>query len=218
MRSGILAKKLGMSRLFREDGVHVPVTLLSLDDCVVVSHKTKDRDGYNALQVGSGVVATAKLAKPLRRAFEKNEALSEGRRKMVEFRIDEDHFLDPGHVFSADYFSVDARVDVTGTSKGKGFQGPMKRHNFGGLRASHGVSISHRSHGSIGQRSFPGKVFKNKKMAGHMGDARVTVQSLRVAFVDVDKKWIALEGGIPGPRGSYVMVRDAVKKSLASAV
>ena len=214
MRSGILARKFGMSRFFDEQGHHIPVTLLGLEDCVVVSQKVCDRDGYDALQVGIDSVPLAKLSKPLRGFFGKNEALEVGYRKLVEFRVSAENFLDPGHVFSADYFPVGAYVDVTATSKGKGFQGAMKRHNFGGLRASHGVSVSHRSHGSTGQRSFPGRVFKNKKMAGHLGDVRTTIQSMRVVFVDVDKKWIGVSGGVPGARGGYVMIRDAVKKVM----
>lgn len=215
MRSGVLAKKLGMSRVFDEHGRHVPVTLLGVENCVVVSTRTSDKNGYDAVQLGIGGVAVSKLSKPLRGLFEKSKALQEGRRRLVEFRVAADQVLEPGHVLTADHFALGACVDVTATSKGKGFQGVMKRHNFGGLRASHGVSVSHRSHGSTGQRSFPGRVFKNKKMAGHLGHARVTIQSMRVVFVDVEKGWIGVRGGVPGPRGEFVMIRDAVKKMVA---
>jgi large subunit ribosomal protein L3 len=215
MRSGMLAKKVGMSRFFDERGRHVSITLLSVEDCVVVSQRTLEKNGYVAVQVGIGGVALPKMSKPLRGVFEKNKALQEGRRRLAEFRVDADQLLEPGCALKANHFELGAYVDVTATSKGKGFQGVMKRHNFGGLRASHGVSVSHRSHGSTGQRSFPGRVFKNKKMAGHLGHERVTIQSMCVVFVDADKGWIGVRGGVPGPRGEYVMIRDAVKKSAA---
>ena len=206
MRSGILARKFGMSRFFDEQGHHIPVTLLGLEDCVVVSQKVCDRDGYDALQVGIDSVPLAKLSKPLRGFFGKNEALEVGYRKLVEFRVSAENFLDPGHVFSADYFPVGAYVDVTATSKGKGFQGAMKRHNFGGLRASHGVSVSHRSHGSIGACQDPGKVFKGKKMAGHLGDERVTVKNLTLVRLDKEQKLLFIAGGVPGAKNSHIKV------------
>lgn len=217
MRAGVVVQKLGMTRLFSEEGVHIPVTLLAFRDCTVVGHKTEERDGYAALQVGAEKIAVGKLSKPLRGFFEKSKNLDGAWRELVECRVNADNFLDVGAKIGPAHFSVGAFVDVTSTSKGKGFAGVMKRHNFRGLRASHGVSISHRSHGSTGQRSFPGRVFKNKKMAGHLGAKRTTVQSLCVAHVDEASGILAVRGGVPGPRGVYVMVRDAVKKPVVKA-
>ena len=215
MRCGILATKKGMSRLFDpETGQHISLTLLRVDGCQVVAQKTQDAHGYTALQVGAKKTNVSRLSKPLRGAFEKNKALSDPLKKHVEFRVDESNLLEPGHALTAAHFDIGSRVDVIATSKGKGFQGPMKRHNFGGLRASHGVSVSHRSHGSTGQRSFPGRVFKNKKMAGHMGHERVTVQNLKVVHVNEKEGWLAVQGAVPGPKSGYVMVRDAVKAPL----
>lgn len=212
MRCGVLATKVGMSRLFEpKTGRHVSLTLLKVEDCLVVGQKNLEKHGYVALQIGTGKTSVSKLSKALRGVFEKNKTLADPLRVLREFRVGADDLLEPGHVLKPSHFDVGARVDVVATSKGKGFQGSMKRHNFGGLRASHGVSVSHRSHGSTGQRSFPGRVFKNKKMAGHMGSERVTTQSLEVVAVNDDKGWLAIKGSVPGAKGALVMVRDAVK-------
>lgn len=211
-QTGLLMVKTGMSHVFSESGEQIPVTLLTLGDCAVVGHKTAKRDGYDALQLGIGQVTASRLSRPLRGFFEKI-AGRPLRRKIVEFRVSEDSFLDVGTELKSDRFKVGDMVDVTAVSKGKGFQGGMKRWNFSGLRASHGVSVSHRSHGSTGQRSLPGRVFKNKKMAGHMGDRRVTTQNLSVVLVDAEKGWLGLRGCVPGGSGGYVRVQPAVKRA-----
>jgi large subunit ribosomal protein L3 len=210
MRSGVIAQKVGMTRLFNEAGEHVPVTVLKLDGCQVVALRTLERDGYTAVQLGAGKAKVKNTTKPMRGHFAK--ARVEPKRKLVEFRVSQDALLEPGDELTADHFVSGQRVDVTGTSIGKGFAGVMKRHNFAGLRASHGVSVSHRSHGSTGQRQDPGKVFKGKKMAGHLGDERVTVQNLAVIAIDPERGLIMVQGAVPGADGGWVLVRDAVKR------
>ena len=215
MRTGLIARKLGMTRVFGEDGGHLPVTVLQIDSCQVVAHRTAERDGYQALQLGAGAAKVKNTNKPMRGHFA--AAQVEPKQKLAEFRIADDAFIDVGAELSADHFVDGQKVDVVGTSIGKGFAGAMKRHNFGGLRASHGVSISHRSHGSTGQCQDPGKVFKGKKMAGHLGDARVTLQNLKVVRTDVARGLVMVEGGVPGAKGSWVLIRDAVKKARPEA-
>ncbi|MBE7618599.1 50S ribosomal protein L3 [Gluconacetobacter entanii] len=210
MRTGLIAKKLGMTRLFKEDGTHVPVTVLQVDDLQVVDVRTKERDGYSAVQLGSGKAKVKNVTKPCRGHFAK--AKVEPKRKLVEFRVADDAVLEVGATLSAAHFVVGQKVDVTGTSKGKGFAGAMKRWNFAGLEASHGVSISHRSHGSTGNRQDPGKVFKNKKMAGHLGSERVTTLNLEVAAVDAEKNLLMICGSVPGGKNELILVRDAIKK------
>lgn len=209
MRTGLLTKKLGMTRIFRDDGTHVPVTVLRLDAVQVVAARTAETDGYTAVQLGWGRAKVKNVSKPNRGHFTKNKV--EPKARLAEFRVDADALLAAGATLSAAHFVVGQLVDVTATSKGKGFAGAMKRWNFSGLEASHGVSISHRSHGSTGNRQDPGKVFKNKKMAGHLGHERVTTLSLEVAAVDAEKGLIMLKGAVPGVRGGFVLVRDAVK-------
>jgi large subunit ribosomal protein L3 len=212
MRTGVIAQKLGMTRIFDDEGMHVPVTVLKLDRCQVVGRRTPDKDGYSAVQLGAGAVKVKNLSKALRGHFAK--AKVEPTRRLVEFRVSEDALLNVGAELSAGHFISGQFVDVTGTSIGKGFAGAMKRHHFSGLRASHGVSISHRSHGSTGNRQDPGKVFKGKKMAGHMGDQRVTTQNLMVVSTDEEQGLILIKGAVPGAEDGWVLVRDAVKKSL----
>ncbi|MEO1249030.1 MAG: 50S ribosomal protein L3 [Pseudomonadota bacterium] len=209
MRTGLIAQKRGMTRVFGEDGRHIPVTVLQLDACQVTAVKTAETDGYVAVQLGAGTIKPQNVAKPQRSQFAK--AKIEPKRKLAEFRVSEDGLLSVGDNLSADHFVAGQKVDVVATSKGKGFAGAMKRHNFGGMRASHGVSISHRAHGSTGQCQDPGRVFKGKKMAGHMGSERVTVQNLKVVSTDVDRGLILISGAIPGPKGGWVIVQDAVK-------
>src|SRR3974390_897625 len=216
MRSGVLAQKVGMTRLFTETGEHVPVTVLRLGKCQVVGHRTKEKNGYVALQLGSGTRRVNNVTKAERGNFA--IAKVEPKREIAEFRVSEDGLIPVGAEITADHFVVGQFVDVTGTSIGKGFAGPMKRWNFGGLRASHGVSISHRSHGSTGGRQDPGKTFKNKKMAGHLGVDRVTTLNLRVVQLDVDRGLILVEGAVPGVKGGWITVRDAVKKKVAAGV
>jgi large subunit ribosomal protein L3 len=216
MRSGVLAQKIGMTRLFTETGEHVPVTVLRLGNCQVVGHRTKDKNGYVALQLGAGLRKVQSTTKADRGHFA--VAKVEPKRKLAEFRVDEDALIPIGAEITADHFVVGQYVDVTGTSTGKGWAGPMKRWNFAGLRASHGVSISHRSHGSTGGRQDPGKTFKNKKMAGHLGVDRVTTLNLKVRQTDVARGLILVEGAVPGVKGGWIMVRDAVKKQLPSGV
>ena len=216
MRSGVIAQKVGMTRLFTETGEHVPVTVLRLGQCQVVAHRTRDKNGYVALQLGSGMRKLASVGKAERGHFA--VAKVEPKRKVTEFRVSEDELIPVGAEITADHFVVGQYVDVTGTSIGKGFAGPMKRWNFGGLRASHGVSISHRSHGSTGGRQDPGKTFKNKKMAGHMGVERVTTLNLKVVQTDVERGLILVEGAVPGAKGGWITVRDAVKKKLPDGV
>src|SRR5215204_5255385 len=216
MRSGVIAQKVGMTRVFTETGEHIPVTVLKLGNCQVLGHRTTEKNGYVALQLGSGTRKTVYLPKAERGQFA--IAKVEPKRKVTEFRVSEDAVIPVGAEITADHFVVGQYVDVTGTSIGKGFAGPMKRWNFGGLRASHGVSISHRSHGSTGGRQDPGKTFKNKKMAGHLGVERVTTQNLRVVQTDVDRGLILVEGAVPGVAGGWIHVRDAVKRKLPDAV
>jgi large subunit ribosomal protein L3 len=209
MRTGLLAKKVGMTRLFGVDGSHIGVTVLQVEDCEVVAVRTSEKDGYTAVQLGVGRAKANNVTKPMRGHFAK--AKVEPKRKVGEFRVAEDALLDVGARLSAEHFVEGQLVDVVGISIGKGFAGAMKRHNFGGLRASHGVSISHRSHGSTGNRQDPGRTFKNKKMAGHMGARQVTVQNLEVFGVDADRGLVLVRGGVPGAKGSYVRITDAVK-------
>ncbi|MEM7441469.1 MAG: 50S ribosomal protein L3 [Pseudomonadota bacterium] len=211
MRSGVIAKKLGMTRLFLETGKQVPVTVLQMEQCQVVAQRTADKDGYTAVQLGVGHAKAKNVNQPMRGHFAKASVAP--KRKVAEFRVTADNMIDVGAEITADHFLAGQKVDVAGTSIGKGFAGAMKRHNFGGLRASHGVSISHRSHGSTGQCQDPGKVFKGKKMAGHMGAARVTIQNLEVVKTDVDRGLIMIKGAVPGSKGGYVTIRDAVKKA-----
>jgi large subunit ribosomal protein L3 len=216
MRSGVIAQKVGMTRIFTDAGEHVPVTVLRLANCQVVGHRTKEKNGYVALQLGSGT----RKAKTLTRAERNNFAIAkvEPKRKLVEFRVDEQAMIPVGAEITADHFIVGQFVDVVGTSIGKGYAGGMKRWNFGGLRASHGVSISHRSIGSTGGRQDPGKTFKNKKMPGHLGVDRVTTLNLKVMQTDVERGLILVEGAVPGAKGGWITVRDAVKKKLPKEV
>ncbi len=212
MRSGVIAQKVGMTRVFTEAGEHVPVTVLRLGQCQVVAHRTKDKNGYVALQLGSGTRKPKNLTRADRGHFA--VAKVEPKRKLAEFRVSEDALIPVGAEITADHFVVGQFVDVTGVSTGKGYAGGMKRWNFGGLRASHGVSISHRSIGSTGGRQDPGKTFKNKKMPGHLGVERVTTLNLRVVQTDVARGLILVEGAVPGVKGGWITVRDAVKKAL----
>ena len=209
MRTGLIAKKMGMTRVYKDDGEHVPVTVMQLENCQVVGHRTEDKNGYNSLQIGAGAKKAKRVTKAERGQFAKVNV--EPKAKVVEFRVDSDKFVDIGAELIATHFVEGQKVDVVGTSIGKGFAGAMKRHNFGGLRASHGVSISHRSHGSTGQCQDPGKVFKGKKMAGHMGATRVTTQNLEVVKTDEERGLILIKGAVPGSKGGWVLIRDAVK-------
>ena len=212
MRTGVIARKLGMTQVFTVQGERVPVTVLQMDNVQVVSHKTQEKDGYTAVQIGYGTAKVKRVSKSMRGHFAK--AKVEPKRKMVEFRVPENALVDIGAEIAADHFVEGQFVDVVGTSRGKGFAGSMKRHNFRGLEASHGVSVSHRSHGSTGQRQDPGKVFKGKKMAGHMGAVRVTTQNLQIVSTDAAKGLILIKGAIPGVDNAYVLVRDAVKRAV----
>jgi large subunit ribosomal protein L3 len=216
MRSGVLAQKIGMTRLFTEAGEHVPVTVLRLGNCQVVGHRTKEKNGYIALQLGSGTRRVQRVTKAERGHFA--IAKIEPKRKLAEFRVDDDGLIPVGAEITADHFVVGQYVDVTGTSTGKGWAGGMKRWNFGGLRASHGVSVSHRSIGSTGGRQDPGRTFKNKKMSGHLGVDRVTTLNLKVVQTDVARGLILVEGAVPGVKGGWITVRDAVKKKLPDGV
>ena len=209
MRTGVIAKKMGMTRIFQDDGRHVPVTVLALDNVQVVARRETDRDGYVAVQVGAGTAKAKNVTKPERGHFGKAEV--EPKAKVVEFRVAEDALLDVGVELSADHFIAGQLVDIQGVTQGKGFAGVMKRWNFGGLHASHGVSLSHRSHGSTGQRQDPGRVFKNKKMAGHMGAKNRTQQNLEVVRTDVERGLIFVKGSVPGSKGGWLIVKDAVK-------
>jgi large subunit ribosomal protein L3 len=209
MRTGLIAQKLGMSRIFKDEGTHVPVSVLKVDACQVVAQRTEDRDGYTAVQLGCGKAKVKNVTKPMRGHFAK--AGVEPKRRLAEFRVDTDALVDVGAELTADHFVAGQKVDVTGVSIGKGFAGAMKRHNFGGLRATHGVSISHRSHGSTGNRQDPGRTFKGKKMAGHLGDRQVTVHNLEVVLTDVERGLILVRGAVPGSKGGYVLIRDAVR-------
>ncbi|MFP7675269.1 50S ribosomal protein L3 [Marivita sp. S0852] len=210
MRSGIIAKKVGMTRLFMEDGKQVPVTVLQLDKLQVVAQRTPDKHGYSAVQLGTGSIKAKRVSKAMRGHFA--AANVEPKRKVAEFRVAPENLINVGEEITADHYFEGQFVDVSGTSIGKGFAGAMKRHNFGGLRASHGVSISHRSHGSTGQCQDPGKVFKGKKMAGHMGAVKVTTQNLQVVKTDADRGIIMIKGAVPGSKGGWVTVKDAMKK------
>ena len=212
MRSGVIAQKVGMTRVFTDDGNHVPVTVLKVDNCQVVAQKTKEKNGYVALQLGVGTAKVKNITKADRGHFA--AAKVEPKRKLAEFRVSEENLIDVGAEITADHFVAGQFVDVTANSVGKGFAGAMKRWNFGGLRATHGVSISHRSHGSTGQCQDPGKVFKGKKMAGHMGDRRITTQNLEVVRTDVERGLVLVRGAVPGSKGGWVMLRDALKKEL----
>ncbi|WP_371170309.1 50S ribosomal protein L3 [Aliiroseovarius sp. 2305UL8-7] len=216
MRSGIIAKKVGMTRLFMEDGKQIPVTVLQMDNLQVVANRTADKDGYTAVQLGAGEAKAKNTSKPMRGYFAAAKVAP--KRKLVEFRVSEDALIAVGEELSAEHYVEGQKVDVAGTSIGKGFAGAMKRHNFGGLRATHGVSISHRSHGSTGQCQDPGKVFKGKKMAGHMGSVRVTTQNLEVVKTDADRGLVFIKGAVPGSKGGWVTVKDAVKKKLPEDV
>ncbi len=209
MRTGVIAKKMGMTRLFKDDGRHVPVTVLQLEDVQVVARRELDRDGYVAVQLGAGTAKAKNVAKPQRGHFGKAEVAP--KQRLVEFRVSDDALLDVGATIAADHYVAGQLVDVSGRTQGKGFAGAMKRWNFGGLRATHGVSVSHRSHGSTGQRQDPGKVFKNKKMAGHMGDRSRTQQNLEVVSTDVERGLIFIKGSVPGHKGTWLTVKDAVK-------
>jgi len=211
MRSGVIAKKLGMTRLFMEDGAQIPVTVLQMENVQVVSQRTADRDGYTAVQLGAGAAKAKRTSKAMRGHFA--TAKVEPKRKIAEFRVSADNLIEVGAEITADHYLEGQFVDIAGTSIGKGFAGAMKRHNFGGLRATHGVSISHRSHGSTGQCQDPGKVFKGKKMAGHMGAARVTTQNLQVVKTDSERGLLMIKGAVPGSKGGWVTIKDSVKKA-----
>jgi large subunit ribosomal protein L3 len=212
MRTGLLARKMGMTRVYLEDGRHLPVTVLAVEDCQVVAQKTPERDGYHAIQLGAVRAKAKNTSKAMRGHFAKAQV--EPKKRVAEFRVSEDCMIDVGSALSASHFVEGQFVDVIGTSMGKGFAGAMKRHNFGGLRASHGVSVSHRSLGSTGQCQDPGRVFKGKKMAGQMGSVQVTEQNLYVVGSDDDRGLIMVMGGVPGPKGGFVRVVDAKKKVL----
>jgi len=216
MRSGLIAQKLGMTRVFSPTGEHIPVTVLKVDGIQVVAVRTEENDGYTAVQLGLGEAKVKNVSKAMRGHFA--AAKVEPMRKLVEFRVTPENLLTPGAELSAEHFIAGQFVDVTGTSIGKGFAGGMKRHNFRGLEATHGVSVSHRSHGSTGQRQDPGRVFKNKKMAGHMGDVRVTTQNLVVVSTDVARGLVLIKGAVPGSEGGYVLIRDAIKRKLPAGV
>jgi large subunit ribosomal protein L3 len=211
MRTGVIARKLGMTRLFDEVGTHTPVTVLSLEGCQVTAQRSLERDGYIALQLGAGAKKAKNTSKAERGHFAK--ALVEPKRCVAEFRVTEDNLIGVGAEFTADHFVPGQKVDVAGVTVGKGFAGAMKRWNFGGMRATHGVSVSHRAHGSTGQRQDPGKVFKGKKMAGHMGQDRVTTLNLTVFKVDVERGLILIKGAVPGTEGTFVRIRDAIKSA-----
>ena len=216
LRTGVIAKKLGMTRLFLEDGRQVPVTVLQLDNLQVVAQRTNETDGYVAVQLGAGEAKAKRVSAPMRGHFAKANVAP--KKKIVEFRVAEENLIPVGEEIIAAHYFAGQFVDIAGTSIGKGFAGAMKRHNFGGLRASHGVSISHRSHGSTGQCQDPGKVFKGKKMAGHMGDVRVTTQNLQVIKTDADRGLIMVKGSVPGSKGGWVTIKDAVKKATPENV
>ncbi|THF52250.1 50S ribosomal protein L3 [Allorhizobium terrae] len=211
MRSGVIAQKVGMTRVYNDAGEHIPVTVLRLDNCQVVAHRTADKHGYTAVQLGAGQAKVKNTSKAMRGNFA--AANVEPKAKLLEFRVSEDNLIDVGAELKASHFASGQLVDVTGTTIGKGFAGAMKRHNFGGLRATHGVSVSHRSHGSTGSNQDPGKVWKGKRMAGHMGQTRVTTQNLEVVSTDEDRGLILVKGAVPGSKGSWIIVRDAVKSA-----
>src|SRR6478736_7616319 len=211
MRSGVIAQKVGMTRVFTEAGEHVPVTVLKMENVQVLAHRTDEKNGYTALQLGAGSRKPSRVTRAERGSFAVSKV--EPKRKLAEFRVSPDNVIEVGAEITADHFVKGQHVDVTATNQGKGFQGAMKRWNFSGLRATHGVSVTHRAHGSTGQRQDPGKVFKGKKMAGHMGDERVTTQNLVVAKIDVERGLLMIRGAVPGSKGGWVVVRDAVKKA-----
>ena len=212
MRSGVIAQKIGMTRVYNDAGEHVPVTVLRMENCQVVAQRTQEKNGYTAVQLGVGLAKVKNTSKALRGHFA--TASVEPKAKVAEFRVSPENLIEVGAEITADHFVVGQKVDVTGTSIGKGFQGVMKRHNFGGGRATHGNSVSHRTHGSTGQRQDPGKVFKGKKMAGHMGATRVTTQNLEVVSTDAERGLILVRGAVPGSKGAWIYVRDAVKATL----
>ncbi|WP_116086942.1 50S ribosomal protein L3 [Tropicimonas sp. IMCC34011] len=216
LRSGVIARKVGMTRLFMEDGKQIPVTVLQLDELQVVAQRTAEKDGYSAVQLGAGSAKAKRTTQAMRGHFAVANVAP--KRKIAEFRVDADNLIGVGEEITANHYFEGQYVDVSGTSIGKGFQGAMKRHNFGGLRASHGVSISHRSHGSTGQCQDPGRVFKGKKMAGHMGAARITTQNLQVVRTDADRGLIMVKGAVPGSKGGWVTIKDAVKKPVPENV
>jgi len=212
MRSGVIAQKVGMTRVYNDAGEHVPVTVLRMENCQVVAQRTQEKNGYTALKLGVGLAKVKNTPKAMRGHFA--TASVEPKARVAEFRVSPDNLVDIGVEITADHFVAGQKVDVTGTSIGKGFQGVMKRHNFGGGRATHGNSVSHRAHGSTGQNQDPGRVFKGKKMAGHMGATRVTTQNLEIVSTDTDRGLILIRGAVPGAKGSWIMVRDAVKHPL----
>lgn len=214
MRTGLIAKKLGMSSMFNSQGKRITLTFLHIDNCQVIDIRTKAKNGYDAVVVGVGAAKSSKISKSMKTIFAKLKI--EPKIRLKEFRISEENVLNVGDVLQADHFKLSQYVDIQGNTIGKGFAGGMKRHGFRGLEATHGVSISHRSHGSTGQRQDPGKVFKNKKMAGHMGCRNVTIQNLQVVDLDIEKGLLVLSGSVPGAKGSYVYVTDAVKKALVA--
>ncbi|GAB4353615.1 MAG: 50S ribosomal protein L3 [Oricola sp.] len=212
MRSGVIAQKLGMTRVYNDDGEQLPVTVLRMENCQVVAQRTEEKNGYTAVQLGAGFAKVKNTSKAMRGHFAK--ASVEPKRKLAEFRVSPDNMIEVGAELTAEHFVPGQKVDVTGTTQGKGFQGVMKRHNFGGGRATHGNSLSHRSHGSTGMCQDPGKVFKGKKMAGHMGSTRVTTQNLEIVSTDAERGLILVKGAVPGSKGAWILVRDAVKASL----
>ncbi|WP_395446938.1 50S ribosomal protein L3 [Aminobacter sp. UC22_36] len=212
MRSGVIAQKVGMTRVYNDAGEHVPVTVLRMENCQVVAQLTKEKNGYTAVQLGVGLAKVKNTTKALRGHFA--AASVEPKSKVAEFRVSADNMLDVGSEITVEHFVPGQKVDVTGTTIGKGFQGVIKRHHFGGGRATHGNSVSHRTHGSTGQRQDPGKVFKGKKMAGHMGDVRVTTQNVEVVSTDTDRGLILIRGAVPGSKGAWILVRDAAKIAL----
>jgi len=216
MRSGLIAQKVGMTRIFTDEGQHVPVTVLKVDNCQVIGQRTDEKNGYSAVRLGAGTRKRSRVSK----AEQQNFVIAnvEPKRRIAEFRVSADNMIDVGAEMTADHFVAGQRVDVTGISMGKGFAGAMKRWNFGGMRASHGVSISHRAHGSTGQNQDPGKVFKGKKMAGHLGAERVTTLNLEVVRTDPDRGLVMVKGAVPGHKGGWVLVRDAVKKTLPEGI
>ncbi|MCM5558442.1 MULTISPECIES: 50S ribosomal protein L3 [Pleomorphomonas] len=216
MRSGVIAQKVGMTRVYNDAGEHVPVTVLKLENCQVVAHRTEEKNGYTAVQLGAGTVKVKNVSKAMRGHFA--VAQVEPKRELAEFRVSPENLIEVGAELTADHFVAGQFVDVTGTSIGKGFAGAMKRWNFHGGRATHGNSVSHRVLGSTGQRQDPGKVFKNKKMPGHLGDERVTTQNLKIVRTDADRGLILVEGAVPGAKGGWILVRDAVKKKLPEGV
>jgi len=216
MRTGVIARKEGMTRIFDEDGRQIPVTVLKIDNCQVVGVRTDEKNGYSAVQLGAGTAKVKRTSKAMRGVYA--AAKVEPKKKVAEFRVDSANLAEVGAEIGANHFVAGQKVDVCGTSIGKGFAGGMKRHNFGGMRASHGVSVSHRAHGSTGQCQDPGKVFKGKKMAGQMGNKRVTTQNLVVAGVDLEDNLILIKGSVPGPKSGWVYVTDAVKRPAPEGV